>query len=53
MDREQRVAVVVETVQGCGFEVEMMGVESLKALDPGSTTDFRMLTLRIDGMFCQ
>ena len=53
VDHEQRVEVVVETVEGCGFEVEVMGVESLKALDPGLTTDFRMLTLRIDGMFCQ
>jgi copper chaperone CopZ len=53
VDDKQRVEVVVETVESCGFKVEVMSVEALSALDSDSTTGLRTLTLRIDGMFCQ
>jgi P-type Cu+ transporter len=49
---KRMVEVVVNTIQDCGFEAEVMSVESLAALDNDSIC-LRTLTLRIDGMFCQ
>jgi len=52
VDHKHCVDVVVETVEDCGFEAEVMSVESLSALNSDSTTGPRTLTLSIDGMFC-
>lgn len=47
------VEVVIEAVEDCGFEVEVISVDSLKALEHGLTPGPRTVALRIDGMFCQ
>ncbi|KAF8175778.1 HAD-like domain-containing protein [Pholiota molesta] len=51
VDKKQSVEEVVETVECCGFEAEVMSVEALNAAN--SDSSLRTLSLRIDGMFCK
>jgi Cu+-exporting ATPase len=51
VDKRQSVEEVVETVECCGFEAEVMSVEALNAAN--SDSSLRTLSLRIDGMFCK
>lgn len=53
VDKKQCVEDVVETVECCGFEAEVMSVEALNAANSDSTTGLRTVSLRIDGMFCK
>lgn len=53
VDQKNLVNAVVETVEGCGFEAEVLTVEPLNSLECDSTTGPRTITLRVDGMFCQ
>ena len=53
VDHTELVEVVVEMVKDCGFEAEVVSVESLGALDDETTTDLRTIALRIEGMFCR
>lgn len=51
VDKKERVEDVVETVECCGFEAEVMSVETLSTANSDSTTGLRTVSLRIDGMF--
>jgi hypothetical protein len=53
VDDKRMVEVVIRTIEDCGFEAELISVESLSALDHSGLIRLRTLTLRIDGMFCQ
>lgn len=48
------VEVVVGSVRDCGYEAEVIAIESQSALDRNSSiTSPRTVALSIDGMFCQ
>ena len=53
VDHEKLVDIVVETVEDCGFSVEVIDVVPLGALEEDSASGPRTVALRIDGMFCQ
>jgi P-type Cu+ transporter len=53
VDHKKLVEVVVNTVEDCGFEVDVMNVTQLDAPDEGSTSGPRTIALHIDGMFCR
>ncbi|KAF9476123.1 heavy metal translocatin [Pholiota conissans] len=54
VDRRQRVDEVVETVEDCGFEVEVMSVETPTSMNSDSAANgLRTVTLHVDGMFCE
>lgn len=54
IDNKELVNVVVETVEDCGFQAEVMSVEST-AVDSSHDAAFgpRTVALRVQGMFCQ
>ncbi|KAG2156041.1 heavy metal translocatin [Suillus clintonianus] len=54
--RKDLVGSVTETIDACGFEVDVIKIEPLIPLTPASdaiTTGPRKLSLRVDGMYCQ
>jgi Cu+-exporting ATPase len=53
VDHKELVGAVVEAVEDCGFSAEVTDVARLDAPNEDSTKGPRIVTLRIDGMFCQ
>lgn len=51
--RRDLVSSVTETIDDCGYEVDVIKVEPLVPLTSDSATGLRNLSLRIDGMYCQ
>lgn len=51
--RRDLVSSVTETIDDCGYEVDVIKVEPLVPLTSDSVTGLRNLSLRIDGMYCQ
>ncbi|KAG1779710.1 heavy metal translocatin [Suillus placidus] len=54
--RKDLVGSVTETIDDCGFEVDVIKIEPLIPLTPANnvaTTGPRKLSLRVDGMYCQ
>ncbi|KAG1755710.1 heavy metal translocatin [Suillus lakei] len=51
--RKDLVGSVTETIDDCGYEVDVIKVEPLVPSTPESATGPRNLFLRIDGMYCQ
>jgi copper chaperone CopZ len=53
VDRKQVAEDVVNTVEDCGFEADVINITQLNAVDEDSTSGPRVVALRIDGMFCR
>jgi P-type Cu+ transporter len=53
VDHKELVGAVVEAIEDCGFSAEVTNVAPLDAPNEDSTKGPRIVTLRIDGMFCQ
>lgn len=53
--RRDLVGSVTETIEDCGFEVDLINVEPLVSSTPHSDTTLgpRNLLIRVDGMYCQ
>ncbi|KAG2118762.1 heavy metal translocatin [Suillus discolor] len=51
--RKDLVGSVTETIDACGYEVDVVKAEPLIPLTSESATGPRTLSLRIDGMYCQ
>lgn len=53
VNQKELANIVAEAVEDCGFEAEVLTVESLSTLECDLATGPRTLTLHVDGMFCQ
>jgi Cu+-exporting ATPase len=53
VDHKKVVETVVEAVEDCGFEAEVITVTQLSPLNENNTSSLRTVALRIDGMFCR
>jgi P-type Cu+ transporter len=55
LKRQDLVASVLETIDDCGFEAEVMAVEPVKTSNSAEQSEPgpRSITLRVDGMFCR
>ena len=53
VDHKKLIEIVVNTVEDCGFEVDVMNVMQLNALGEDSASGPRTIALHIDGMFCR
>lgn len=51
--RRDLVGSVTETIDDCGYEVDVIKVEPLVPSTSDGATGLRNLSLRIDGMYCQ
>lgn len=51
--RRDLVGSVTETIDDCGYEVDVVKVEPLIPSTSESATGPRTLSLRVDGMYCQ
>jgi len=53
IERKELADVVCEAVDDCGFEAQVISVESVNATDVTNQINTRTVSLRVDGMFCQ
>jgi Cu+-exporting ATPase len=53
VDHKKVVEAVVEAVEDCGFEAEVITITQLNSLNENSSSGLRTVALRIDGMFCR
>jgi Cu+-exporting ATPase len=52
IDDKKRVGVILETISDSGFEAEVIDIQAIGTKD-GSVPGPRVVSLKIDGMFCQ
>ncbi|KAF9247029.1 heavy metal translocatin [Melanogaster broomeanus] len=54
VEKKHLISSVTETIDDCGFEVEVIKAEPLTASASEATaTGYRAISIRVDGMFCQ
>jgi copper chaperone CopZ len=53
IERKDLADVVREAVEDCGFEAQLISIESVHTNDVINETKTRTISLRVDGMYCQ